>query len=290
MKRFEPQEEPRRGRLERLDYTGAGGVRKHARVYLPFGYDDAPARRYDVLYLMHGGGGNPEHWLELCPVQNMLDAAFAKGEAAPMLVVFPTYYAAPPSRVPGEVDPAFERNSVLEFQTKELVQRLLPAVEGTYRTFAAGADQAALKNAREHRAFGGFSMGAVNTWCAFQLHLDCFAVFVPLSGDSWALGPLAGGTRAGETAALLCESVREAGFGPEDFHIYAATGTEDMAYVSLTPQIEAMKAIDDMFRFREDRAGGNLHYLLGQGMDHSYEDVCQYLYNYLPYLFRGFQA
>ena len=287
MKPFEYREEARRGRLERLDYVGAGGREKHAQVYLPFGYDDAPARRYDILYLMHGGGGNPEHWTELCPVQNMLDAAFAAGEAAPMIVVFPTYYAGPPRRDPGTVDPDYERSCVLEFQREELVQYLLPAVEGRYRAFAAGTDIAALKNARNHRAFGGFSMGGVNTWCAFRLHLDCFSVFVPLSGDSWALGPLAGGTRAGETAALLRDSVLEAGFGPGDFAIYAATGTKDMAYASLTPQIEAMKALEDMFRFSEDCDRGNLHYLLGEGLDHCYEAVNQYLYNYLPCLFRG---
>ena len=61
MKEFTYQDEARRGRLERLDYTGAGGARKHALVYLPYGYGSDPARRYDVLYLMHGGGGNPEH-------------------------------------------------------------------------------------------------------------------------------------------------------------------------------------------------------------------------------------
>lgn len=287
MKRFALQDEPRRGRLERLDYTGAGGARKYARVYLPYGYDDDPERRYDVLYLMHGGGGDPEHWTALCPVQNMLDAAFANGEAAPMLVVFPTFYAAPPRRDPGSFDPRDEHERVLEFQNGELAQCLLPAVEGTYRTFAAGSDPAALKNARNHRAFGGFSMGAVNTWYAFQLHLDCFSVFVPLSGDSWALGPTAGGERPEETAALLLGSVRDAGFGPGDFAIYAATGTGDIAYPNLTPQIEAMKALDDMFRFSEDLSEGNLHYLVGQDMVHSYDDVCQYLYNYLPYLFRG---
>ena len=287
MKRFVERDEPRRGRLERLDYTGAGGVRKYALVYLPWGYDDDPARRYDVLYLMHGGGGDPEHWTALCPVQNMLDAAIAAGEAAPMLVVFPTYYAAPPRREPGTVDADFERHCVLEFQTGELVQYLMPAVEGTYRTYAPGTDPAALKSARDHRAFGGFSMGGVNSWCAFRLHLDCFSVFVPLSGDSWALGPLAGGTRAGETAALLRDSVREAGFGPEGFRIYAATGTEDMAYTSLTPQVEAMKALGEPFRFGEDYGQGNLHYLLGEGLDHCYEAVNEYLYNYLPWLFRG---
>ena len=30
--------------------------------YLPYGYDDR--KPYDILYLMHGGGGNPDAWLD----------------------------------------------------------------------------------------------------------------------------------------------------------------------------------------------------------------------------------
>ena len=52
----------------------------------------------------------------------------------------------------------------------------------------------------------------------------------------------------------------------EDFRIFAATGTEDIAYPNLTPQIEAMQKLDDVFRFSEDFGQGNLHYLLGDGI------------------------
>ena len=287
MKEYAFQDENCRGTLRHLDYIGRQGARKYALVYLPFGYDDDPARRYNILYLMHGGGGNPDSWTDSCRIKNMLDHCFAAGEAEPMLVVFPTFYTDGARRTPGVVDEQFEHGSVRAFQTEELVQCLIPAVEGELRTFAEGTDPASLKRARGHRAFGGFSMGSVNTWYAFSLHLDYFSVFLPLSGDCWELEVMGGSRRPKETVALFRNAVSKFGFGPEDFNIFAATGTKDIAYPNLTPQIEAMKAESDLFRFSEDPAQGNLHFLLAEGWEHTYDAVCQYVYHYLPYLFRG---
>ena len=278
-------DERNRGTIRRLDYIGAEGARKYALIYLPFGYGDDPERRYDILYLMHGGNGNPDAWLDACPIKNMLDRSFAAGEAEPMIVVFPTFYTRGSQRFTGVIDQDFEHKSVLTFQ-QELTERLIPAVEGAVRGYAVGWNPEALKAARDHRAFGGFSMGGVNTWYAFSLHLDYFSTFLPLSGDSWAVEIMGGSKQPEATAALLRDTVRSMGFGPEDFRIFAATGTEDVAYANLTPQIEAMKKLDDVFRFSEDVREGNLHYLLGDGMVHSYEAVYQYLYNDLPDLFR----
>ena len=286
MKQFSYLDESRRGTLRRLNYVGAQGARKYAMVYLPYGYDAEPERRYDILYLLHGGGGSPDAWLDSCPVKNMLDRSIAAGESKPMIVVFPTFYTDGPRRVPGTVDEQFELRSVLTFQ-KELTESLLPAAEGVLRGYAEGTGPEALRNTRGHRGFGGFSMGGVNTWFAFSLHLDFFSVFLPLSGDSWELETLGGSKQPEATADMLRARVLSLGLGPEDFAIYAATGTKDIAYPNLTPQIEAMKARDDVFRFSEDFEKGNLHYLLGDGMVHSYDAVCQYLYNYLPCLFRG---
>ena len=206
MKQFAYFDAPRRGTLRRVDYVGAHGARKYALVYLPWGYETERERRYDILYLMHGGGGSPDAWPDACPVKNMLDRAFAAGEAEPMIVVFPSFYADGPRRgAPGTVDADFERKSVLTFQTEELTERLLPAVEGAVRGFAEGVSPAALKAARRHRGFGGFSMGGVNTWYAFSLHLDYFSTFLPLSGRNasnckFAGYPVANQTNVGYTS------------------------------------------------------------------------------------------
>lgn len=286
MKQFVFNDLDRRGTLRRIDYTGARGARKYAMVYLPYGYDADPERRYDILYLMHGGGGNPDSWLDACPVKNMLDNSFDSGEARPMIVVFPSFYIDGSHRVPGIIDEQFELDCVRTFQEEELTEYLLPAVEGAVRGYAEGTGPEALKKARAHRGFGGFSMGSVNTWFAFSLHLDYFSVFLPLSGDAWAMGPLGGGKQPEATARHLRERAAALGFGPGDFSIFAATGTEDIACPNLTAQIEAMKALDDFFRFSETCGAGNLNYLLAPDLIHSYEAVYQYLCHYLPCLFR----
>ncbi len=287
MKQISYFDEAHRGTMRRLDYVGAQGARKYALIYLPYGYDDDLERRYPILYLMHGGLGNPDAWPDSCPIKNALDRGIAAGEVTPMIAVFPSFYVhGSRPYVPGHVDTDFEHGSVLTFQKEELTQRLLPAVEGAVRGYAEGVSPEALKAARKYRGFGGFSMGGVNTRYAFSLHLDYFSTFLPLSGDSWAMGVKGGSDKPAETAAQLRECALASGVAPEDFAIFAATGTKDIAYPNMLPQIEAMKALDDVFRFSEDYGQGNLHWLAGEDMVHSYSDAVQYVYNFLPWLFR----
>ena len=277
-----------RGRIERITYqaTNVKGVtlEKSANVYLPADYDTAPAQRYNIFYLMHGGGGNEDAWLDSCPVKNVLDRLNAEGKLAPTLVVFPTYYTegntpeAEDFRIAG-------REEILVFQ-KELIRNLVPAVESRYRTFAESTDAAGLAASRMHRGFGGFSMGGGNTWATFTRNLDSFGWFMPLSGDCWELEAMGGRTRPAETAELLHKLVSEGGFGPRDYFIYALTGSEDMALQNLGPQIEAMQAYPDQFRITDDFASGNLRYEVADGFPHAYEYVVTYVERALPTFFR----
>ena len=59
---------------------------------------------------------------------------------------------------------------------------LIPAVEGTYSTYADNVTPEGIKASRDHRAFGGFSMGSVATWHTFLNCLDAFRYFMPSSG------------------------------------------------------------------------------------------------------------
>ena len=53
-----------RGKVERVEYTSKDSpgnrLHKYANVYLPYGYTGA--EKYDILYLVHGGGGNADAW------------------------------------------------------------------------------------------------------------------------------------------------------------------------------------------------------------------------------------
>ena len=262
----------RAGRVERLDYA-AGGVGKHALVYVPFGYD-GDDRPYDVFYLIHGGGGDQADFFRP-EFLAMLDHLFEAGLPARMLVVCPSYYA------PEGADRGISASgaAVAGF-ARELKEDVIPAVERRYRVYAARGD--GLRANRDHRAVGGFSMGAVATWYAFLDALDAFRWFMPLSGDCWLFGELGGSTHAEQTARALAEAVARQGFGPGDFRIHAITGTKDVACPNETAQIDAMRAFPEVFRF-----GDNIDYDLLEGGVHDYADIRRYIYNALPGLFRA---
>ena len=54
------------GRVERIEYASkVTGNKRPAMVYTPPGY--SAARKYPVLYLLHGIGGNETHWTGSAP-------------------------------------------------------------------------------------------------------------------------------------------------------------------------------------------------------------------------------
>src|SRR5687768_527493 len=61
-----------RGRvLEGRFFAASLGVEKRYRAWLPAGHDADPARRWPVVYMLHGLGGDQDNWLE----HGKLDAA-----------------------------------------------------------------------------------------------------------------------------------------------------------------------------------------------------------------------
>lgn len=289
MKKYVYHDMNRRGSIRQITYpfTNQFGenVEKYCNIYLPYGYDENDKeKKYNILYLMHGGGGNADAWLDTCQIKNMLDYSFDAGEADPFIVVFPSYYPDNFGRR-GDRESNNEQQNVLFFQG-ELRDVLIPAVESKLNVYAESTSPEDLKAAREHRAFGGFSMGGATTWYVFLNCLDLFVNFVPMSGDCWVIEPLGGHSHPVETAAALREHVLTSGFAPTDFKIFSATGTEDAAMNNLPPQIEVMKTLTDVFTYSENFAEGNLHFYAEEGFVHAYECVFHYLYNYLPYLFK----
>jgi enterochelin esterase-like enzyme len=76
------------GRVERIEYDSkVTGNKRPAMVYLPPGY--SAARRYPVLYLLHGIGGNETHWTQFGRADAILDNLIADKKALPMIIVMP---------------------------------------------------------------------------------------------------------------------------------------------------------------------------------------------------------
>lgn len=138
---------------------------------------------------------------------------------------------------------------------------------------AEGTSQQELTESRSHRVFAGFSMGSVTTWHAFQYCMDYFRYFLPSSGNLTSDG------------TYMEQLVTEAGYGSEDFFIYAMSGTEDFAYAAFTNQIQAMiNAPGGIFADADNEREGNLAYRVQEGNAHDGNAALQYIYNGLIWL------
>ena len=156
-------------------------LNKRAIVYLPYGYSEN--ERYNVFYLMHGGWSNETTWFGTPErpgtFKNVIDHAVSDGKMKPFIIVCPTYNNESPS---DSGDYTLAYGTLTVNYHNELMNDLIPAVEGTYSTYADNVTPEGIKASRDHRAFGGFSMGSVATWHTFLNCLDAFRYFMPSSG------------------------------------------------------------------------------------------------------------
>ena len=248
-------------------------LHKRAIVYLPYGYSEDT--QYDVFYLMHGGWSNETTDLgtpdQPAEFKNVLDNGIADGKIQPMIVVCPTYN----NESESDSSDYSLALRLTENYHNELINDLIPAVEGTYSTYAEDTTLDGIRNSRDHRAFCGFSMGSVATWRTFQYCLDYFRYFMPSSGNL---------TSDGEYMASI---VKDSGHEWDDFFIFAASGTEDFAYASFKNQIEAMADVSDgTFRYADNEREGNLYFLEQEGGVHSGEYAMEYFYNGLCWIWK----
>lgn len=247
---------------------------KDAWVYLP--YDYLQDQQYNIFYHSHGGWSNETTLMgtDRNPTyfKNVIDHAIEDGKMQPMILVFPTYNNTSESDS-GDYSLALELTDQFH---NELINDLIPAVESKYSTYAKDTTLEGLKESRDHRGFGGFSMGSVNTWCTFRYCLDYFRYFMPMSGSYSTDGD------------YMAQLVKEQGYKPEDFFIFAASGSDDFAYSSFRSQIMAMEnASDNTFRFGTSESNGNLAFLVREGYSHDATANYEYMYNGLCFFWNS---
>ena len=71
-----------------------------------------------------------------------------------------------------------------------------------------------------------------------------------------------------------------------DYYIFCATGSQDIAYPNLKPQIDSMKKLTDSFIYSSDIKKGNFYFIVSEGT-HAWNWVNQYIYDILPDLFKN---
>ena len=270
----------KQGKIEEFTYTAHSNgktLKKHARVYLPYNYNAGDKKtKYDVLYLMHGGGDKttsfltpPQDWL---PLRQVLDHLIADGKMRPIIVVTPTFYDDDENIGSNGMNDGIARTR--NFHT-ELQNDLIPAVENAYNTFLEGTDSMAVTRSRSHRAYGGFSMGALSTWFQLAYGVNAVKYFLPLSGDLWIHNDK-GERQDAKTAAIwLNEQLEKSPYG-NDFEVYGYTGTKDIAGNPQKNLVEALSKNASLFRYNKPNA--NLRFEMKEGGQHFYGHINEYLY------------
>ena len=159
----QPRPQVPSGKVELFAYDSTvTGTRREANVYLPPGY--SPERKYPVLYLLHGIGGNHYEWTGYIKAPAILDNLIADGKAVPMIVVMPNGRALADDRPPKEIYTAEHAAGFAKFE-RDLLDCLIPAIETKY----------AVLTDRGHRALAGLSMGGGQSLNFGLGNLDRFA-------------------------------------------------------------------------------------------------------------------
>ncbi|MBL8623532.1 MAG: esterase family protein [Myxococcales bacterium] len=221
--------------------SAALGVRKRYRAYLPAGYDDAPARRYPVIYMLHGLGDDEDGWLD---GGHLAEAADAIGLQA--IVVMPdgdagfyANWARPddPEACAAVGNPFNPRQAPASYCVATpayedyVVRDLVDHVDATYRTIAA----------RRGRGIGGLSMGGFGALVLAMRHVDRFAAAASHSGVDSLLyrGPFPYEPGKG----VLLDDVSQWGraLGPLGMHVRRIFGADAAVWRGHEPTLLAAK-------------------------------------------------
>ena len=153
------------GRTEVFEYDSTvTGTRRKAVVYLPPKYSSD--KKYPVLFLLHGIGGNEWEWSGYIHADAIVDNLVTAGKATPMIAVMPNGRALPDDSVPPP-DKTFSPQNAEGFAKfeRDLLDCLIPAVQAKYSA----------STNREQRALAGLSMGGGQSLNFGLKHLDMFA-------------------------------------------------------------------------------------------------------------------
>ena len=228
------------------------GINRRLTVYTPYGYEDkANARKkYPVLYLLHGAGGDEEAWISMGRTAQILDNLIEQGKATPMIVVMP-------NGNPGQqaactvglstTDVNYRDPANANAYVRSLCEEIVPFIEKNFRVNAKP----------ESRAIAGLSMGGGHTISASILYPEMFDYICPLSA--------AGDATAAQIHALKMAGVRL---------YFLACGNEDFLF-------ERSKALDQTLTQQ-----GLVHTFYVSEGGHTWSNWRLYLNTFAPYLFK----
>lgn len=143
------------------------GKERRLTVYTPAGYEQS-GKRYPVLYLLHGMGGDEEAWITVGRVSQIMDNLIAAGKAEPMIVVMPngnvSQSAAPGESPEGFIKPTMDLPQTMEGTMESSFPDIMKFVEANYRTLPE----------KSGRAIAGLSMGGFHSLYISREYPDRF--------------------------------------------------------------------------------------------------------------------
>jgi len=241
-------------------------------VYTPPGYETG-RRKYPVLYLLHGAGGDEDAWTTLGRTNMILDNLIAQGRAKPMIVVMPngnagqnvgrgTAYQRPaaaagpaPAPAAAPAAPAPPAGAAPAFQSafpQSLVKDIVPYMEKNFR----------VRKDKDNRALAGLSMGGGHTVAATNANPGTFGY----------IGVFSAGLRtADETLLKRFAALKKSGVRL----YYVGCGVRDqLAYTGTQTLIDVLKTNGFAYQYKETPGG------------HTWANWRIYLSDLAPRLFR----
>lgn len=137
-------------------HSNKAGFDRRLTVYTPAGYETS-GKRYPVLYVLHGIGGDEDAWQDQGRACQILDNLIAEGKAKPMIVVFTngniSQQAAPLQNADHYNIPTMSLPQTMEGTFETAFPEIVKFVDSRYRTIAK----------KQSRAICGLSMGGFHS-------------------------------------------------------------------------------------------------------------------------------
>ena len=202
------------GKLTLAEYTSTTvGTTRKLNIYTPPGY--TKDKKYPVLYLLHGIGGDETEWQRFATVDVLADNLIQAGKLRDVIIVMPNGRAQKNDKAEGNVFAAAPSFAVFE---KDLLTDVIPFIEKTYSVLPG----------RENRAIAGLSMGGGQTLNFGFGNADKFGAIgafssAPNTLDAVKLIPDPDATRKRQTYIYLSCGSKDSLFGiSRKTHVYLA--------------------------------------------------------------------
>ncbi len=296
------------GKIEEAWYLSTIGElgQRRMMVYLPNEYDANKTKRYPVLYLLHGSGGDEESWIDCGRLVQIMDNLIAQKRCEPMIVVMPNGIAnrvAAPGKNPkdkAQKSSSINIESMLGSIEEAFVTDIVKWIDSNYRTI----------NKKEGRAIAGLSLGGLQTIYISLNNPDVFDYIGLFSAQAsnamtkqsisdvekfskdWEnLSSVFGFMKKGKIGKKVSEISKIVSAGnleiydniDEKLELQFANSPK-LYYITLGRD-DFVKKLNDDFRAKLDEKGYKYMYIETDG-GHTWDNWRKYIVDYLPRLFR----